>query len=162
MNPQLTSVKSKSKLCYERRSVGRSVLVSRWGLRPDFYCCQTVAGLLMCGALSDEKMGLPFTITAGPRQLSNSWVRVPRDSWPNFTDLDSRLPQPGGLGSRIYFPQEQDGPVIHPGTGFHFRGLLRLEGLRWRYSNPPPHAILRQRDFCSVNCLHDNSSTRTP
>jgi hypothetical protein len=22
-----------------------------WGLRPDFYCCQTVAGLLMWGAL---------------------------------------------------------------------------------------------------------------
>jgi hypothetical protein len=27
-----------------------------------FYYCQTVAGLLMWGALSDEKMGLPFTI----------------------------------------------------------------------------------------------------
>jgi hypothetical protein len=28
-----------------------------------------------------------------------------------------RLPQPGGPGSRIYIPQEQGGPVIHPGTG---------------------------------------------
>jgi hypothetical protein len=33
-----------------------------WGLRPDFYCCQTIAGLLMWGALSDEKTGLSFTM----------------------------------------------------------------------------------------------------
>jgi hypothetical protein len=33
-----------------------------WGLRPDFYYCQTVAGLLMWGALSDERMGLSFAI----------------------------------------------------------------------------------------------------
>jgi hypothetical protein len=29
-----------------------------WGLRPDFHYCQTVAGLLMWGALSDERMDL--------------------------------------------------------------------------------------------------------
>jgi hypothetical protein len=38
-----------------------------WGLRPDFYYCQTVAGLLMWGALSDERTSLSFTIPAGPR-----------------------------------------------------------------------------------------------
>jgi hypothetical protein len=27
-----------------------------WGLRPDFYCCQTVASVLMWDALSDERM----------------------------------------------------------------------------------------------------------
>jgi hypothetical protein len=37
-----------------------------WGLRRDFYYCQTVACLLMWGALSDERTGLPFTIAAGP------------------------------------------------------------------------------------------------
>jgi hypothetical protein len=31
-----------------------------WGLRPDLYYCQTVAGLLMWGALSDERTGLSF------------------------------------------------------------------------------------------------------
>jgi hypothetical protein len=35
-----------------------------------------------------------------------------------------------------------------PGTGFPFRRLLQLAGLRWRYSNPPPqgeyHHSLRQ------------------
>jgi hypothetical protein len=56
--------KSKSKLCYDQRSVGQSVLVST--LRPDFYYCQTVMGLLMWGTLSDKRTGLPFTIGAGP------------------------------------------------------------------------------------------------
>jgi hypothetical protein len=86
----------------------------------------------MWGALSDERTGLLFTIAAGPRQRSHSQVRVPRDSWPYFTVSDSRLPQPGGPGPRIYIPQEQEGPVIPPGTMFHFRRLLRLAGQRWR------------------------------
>jgi hypothetical protein len=63
-----------------------------WGLRPDFYYCQTIAGLLMWGALSDERMDLSFTIAAGPRQRSHSQVRVPWDSRPYFTVSDSRLP----------------------------------------------------------------------
>jgi hypothetical protein len=41
-----------------------------WGLRPDFYYCQTVAGLSLWGALCEERMGLPFTVAAGPRQCS--------------------------------------------------------------------------------------------
>jgi hypothetical protein len=32
-----------------------------WGLRPDLYYCQTVAGLLMYGALSEERTGLSFS-----------------------------------------------------------------------------------------------------
>jgi hypothetical protein len=67
-----------SKLCYDRQSVGQSVLVSstHLGLTTRFYYCQTIAGLLMWGALSDERTGLPFTNAAGPRQRSHSWVRV--------------------------------------------------------------------------------------
>jgi hypothetical protein len=38
-------------------------------------------------------------------------------------------------GPRIYIPQEKGGPVITPGAGIPFRRLLRLVGLRWRYSN---------------------------
>jgi hypothetical protein len=38
---------------------------------------------------------------------------------------------------RVYIPQEQGDPVIPPGTGFPFCRLS--QGLRWRYSNPPPH-----------------------
>jgi hypothetical protein len=63
-----------------------------WGLRPDFYYCQTVAGLLMWGALWDERTGLSFTIAAGPRQRSHSRVWVTSDSRPYSFASDSRLP----------------------------------------------------------------------
>jgi hypothetical protein len=48
-----------------------------WGLRPDLYYCLTVVGLLILGALSDERTGLSFTIAVGPRQCSHFRVRVP-------------------------------------------------------------------------------------
>jgi hypothetical protein len=51
-----------------------------WGLRPDFCYCPTIAGLLMWDALSDERTGLSFAISAGPRNRSHSRVRVPWDS----------------------------------------------------------------------------------
>jgi hypothetical protein len=77
---------SKSKLCYDRRSVDQSVLVSSstWGPTPDFCYCQAVAVLLTWNPLSDYRMGLSFTISAGPRQDSHSRIRVFRDSWPYF------------------------------------------------------------------------------
>jgi hypothetical protein len=43
-----------------------------WGLQPDLYYCQTVAGLLMWDALSDGRTGLSFTVAAVPRQRSHS------------------------------------------------------------------------------------------
>jgi hypothetical protein len=85
-----------------------------WGLRADFHYWETVAVLLMRGALSDERTGLSFIIAADPRQLSHSRVRVPWDSRPYFTVSDLRL---------------------------LFRRLLILAGIRWRYSTPPPHGI---------------------
>jgi hypothetical protein len=99
--------------------------------RADLHYCQTFAGLLMWGALSDERTGLSFTIAAGHRQRSHSRVRVSRDSQTYSTILDSRLPQPGGPGVSIYIPQDHGVPVIPPGTGFPFCRLLRLARLRW-------------------------------
>jgi hypothetical protein len=118
-----------------------------WGSRPDLYYCQTVASFLMWDALSDERTGLALTIAAGSRQHSHFWVRVPQDSWKYFTVSDSRLPQPRGPCPCIYIPQVQGGQVIAPGTGFPFRRLLRLAGLRWRVSNPPPRQVSR-----GINC----------
>jgi hypothetical protein len=77
----------KSMLFYGRLSVGQSVLVS--SPRPDFCCCQKVAGLPIWGALSGERTGLPFTIAAGSSQRNHSRVRVPPDSWPYFTVSDN-------------------------------------------------------------------------
>jgi hypothetical protein len=62
-----------------------------WGLRPDFYYCQRITGLLMWRSLSDERMGLSFTIAAGSRQRSHFRVRVPWESRPYFTVSDLRL-----------------------------------------------------------------------
>jgi hypothetical protein len=80
--------------------------------------------------LSDERMGLFFTMPADRRQDSHSRIRVPQDSRPYFAISDSRLPQPGGPGSRIYIPNEEGGPVIPPGTGFHFLPLPRLNSFK--------------------------------
>jgi hypothetical protein len=66
----------------------------------------------MWGALFDERTGLSFTVVAGPRRRSHFRVRVPWNSRPYFTVSDSRL---------------------------IFRRLLRLAGLRRRYSTPSPH-----------------------
>jgi hypothetical protein len=63
-----------------------------WGLQPDLYYCLTVAGLLIWGALSDERTGLSFTIAAGPHQRSLPRVPVPWESRPYFTVSDLRLP----------------------------------------------------------------------
>jgi hypothetical protein len=80
-----------------------------WGERPDIYYCQRAAGLLMWGALSDERTGLLFTTAAGIRRYSHSRVPVLRDS-------DERLHQLGGPGSLIYeyITKQHGGPLISP------------------------------------------------
>jgi hypothetical protein len=102
-----------------------------WDLRPDFYYCQTIAGLLMWGALSDERTGLSFTIAPGPCQCWHFRIRLPLDSWPYFTVSDSRL--------------------------HIFCRLLWLAGLRWRYSTPPPHGIVRLWESYETQIIYKNS-----
>jgi hypothetical protein len=62
--------RTKVKLCYYRRSFGRSLLVSSiiLGTIADLCYCQTLAGLLMWSALSDERTDLSLSISTGPRQ----------------------------------------------------------------------------------------------
>jgi hypothetical protein len=60
-------------------------------------------------------------------------------------------PQPGGPGPRIYIPQEQGGPVTPLGTRFPFCCLLRLAGLRWRYSNLLPHGCFEENHEIVTN-----------
>jgi hypothetical protein len=117
----------------------------------------------MWGDLSDERTNLPFVIAAGSRQRSHSWVRVPWDSWPYFTVSNSRLPEPGGPSPRIYIPQEQGDPVIPPDTGLPSRRLLRLTGLQWRYSNPPPPLNRsRNRSLLPATSRHSHTWHRAP
>jgi hypothetical protein len=111
---KLWQFKSKSKFCYDRRLVEPPS-----GAQYQIFLL-SVAGLLMWVTVSEERTGLSFTIAAGSRQRSHSRARVPLDSWSYFTVWDSRLSQPGGLGPRIYTPQEQGGPVIPQALGSLF------------------------------------------
>jgi hypothetical protein len=134
----LLQAKSKSKLCYDRWSVGQSVLVSspHVGLTTRFLLLSDSCGFCWCGAFSLTRERA-CCLQLLPALARHSQVRVRGDSWSYFSVSDSRLPQPGGPGPCIYILQEQCGPVITPDTGFPFR-RLRLAGVRCRYSNPPP------------------------
>jgi hypothetical protein len=94
----------------------------------------------MWGDLFDETTGLLFTIAAGPRQRSNFWVRVPHDSWLYFTLSDLRFFQPGGEFPVFIPPRNTVARLCSPALS-SFRRLLRLTGLRWRYSNAPPRGL---------------------
>jgi hypothetical protein len=91
----------------------------------------------MWSALSDEKSGLYFSVFAGHRQRSLSQIWVPRDSEHNLLSIFLRLPQPGGPGSCIYFPQEQGSPVIPPGIGLLNQSLWNLLFIS-RHLSPSP------------------------
>jgi hypothetical protein len=121
------------------QSVSFGVKHPTWA-KDQIFISQTVAGLLMWGALSDKKTGLSLTVVADPRQRSHSRIRFPRDLWPYFTVSDSRAPNLEGQVPIFVSPRNRVTRLYpHPDTGFPFRRLLRLAGLRWRYSNPTPH-----------------------
>jgi hypothetical protein len=132
-------VRLRVRIIYDWRFTDNQFVLVPSPLRPTTSIFSTESFRLqsLCYILSSERLSLSFTIATGPRKSSNSRVRVPRDSWPYFTCIlsDSRLPQAGGPGPRIYFTQEQAGPVILPGTGFPFHRLLWPAGLGWRYSS---------------------------
>jgi hypothetical protein len=95
-------IKGQSQSRYDRRqSVSLSLFLALiWGPWPGFCYCQTVEGLLMWSALSDEKTGMKFIIASSPRQRSHLWVRVPQDSWPYITvsiwdswNLEGQVPE---------------------------------------------------------------------
>jgi hypothetical protein len=55
-----------------------------------------------------------------------------------FYCLRMETPPAWRARSTYLYPQEQGGPVTPPCTVFPFHRLLRLAGLRWSFSNPPP------------------------
>jgi hypothetical protein len=124
--PQLPASNSSSSLTNRNSSQSQSYVTTDsqlaslswcqspiWAPRPDFYYCQTVAGLLMWGAISDERMGLSFTVASGLHQHSHSRVWVLWDAWLYFTVSDLRPPTwrvrsaylyPPGTGWPSYTP----------------------------------------------------------
>jgi hypothetical protein len=123
------------KLIYDRRSVGQSLFVSDSHLEPmtRFFFCVTLrvswcrgSSLTRgwaCNLLIHLLLGLAKAVTLGSKT---------RRTHGHILLSDMRLPQPGGPGPRIYFPQEQVSPVMPPDTGLPFRRLLRLTGIQTR------------------------------
>jgi tryptophan-rich sensory protein len=64
LNRTLEANQNQTQLCYNRRSVGQSVLVlsTHLGLKTRIYFCVKFAGLLMWEAFSHERTGLSFTM----------------------------------------------------------------------------------------------------
>jgi hypothetical protein len=109
-----------------------------WGPWSDSYQREAVLGLLMWGAIPDERTGLQFTNAAEASQHSHSLFRIQQVSWPYFTVWDLKLSQPGVSGPRIYIPKEQVGLVIPPGTGCRLLSTkylftTSLRGSRWKH-----------------------------
>jgi hypothetical protein len=97
------------------------------------------------------------------RQRNHYQVRVPWDSWPHFNVSDSRIPQPGGSGSRIC-PPETVWSIHNPRHWVPFSSPPTTRGLQWRYSAPPPHGFFSVGVFIiylwggpyQKHCLHQS------
>jgi hypothetical protein len=101
-------------------------------------------------------MGLSFTIAAGPRHRRHSQVRVPQESWPHVTVWDSRLPQAGGWGPRIYIPQDRVSQLYPQPRGYLFIAFCTTYRATWRYSTPPPRGVL-EPTHASQSQSHDTT-----
>jgi hypothetical protein len=115
----LTPIKSKSKLYYDWQSVSQSILVSGTQLVPMTNSSSLsnflyiVVDLLLWDALSDERIGMWFTVATGSYQCTLSHVQLLWDTWQYFTVSNIILPWCGGPISCIYFPQKQ-GTQLYP------------------------------------------------
>jgi hypothetical protein len=97
------------KVILDRWSVGQSVLVSgHHQARNQFFFLLdifwTVAGLLFCGALSDERTGLQFPVDAGTCQRSLSRISVQFFENPHTWRARSPYSYPSGTGWPSYTP----------------------------------------------------------
>jgi hypothetical protein len=72
--------------------------------------------------------GLSFTIAVGPRQRSHFQVRVPQDSWPNFTVSDSRLSNLEGQVPVFVFPRNRVAQLYPQAMGSLFVASYGSQG----------------------------------
>jgi hypothetical protein len=105
-------------LCYDRLSVGQSVLeeTNHLGFTTRFVLLSDSCGFVeMRSSLWREDRSITYNCC-----------------W--FSTVQSFSgPSPVGLATIFYSPQIRD---------FPFRRFLRLAGSRWRYSTPPPHGTI--------------------
>jgi hypothetical protein len=133
---------SKSKLCHDWRLVSQSASVSiPSGAQNQIFI--TVRQMRVCWC------GVPFLTGDGSVVCNCCW---------SSTAQSLSGPSPRRTHDHILLSQIRDSPnledqvpvftpktgwpsYIHPGTGSSFRRIVRLAGLRWRYSNPDPHGV---------------------
>jgi hypothetical protein len=124
---------SKSNLFYDWRSISQYVLglVTRCYFLSEGFRLK-VAVLFLWGALSDERTGLQFAVQSpiGPRR-AEPLTKLYSLIW-DSPNLEGQVP--------VFISPRNRAAQLYP-----LRRLLRLAGLRWRYSNPPPHG------FCFVS-----------
>jgi hypothetical protein len=130
-----SEVKSKSKLCYDRRSVGQSILVSSTHL-----ALQTRSILLSdsCGFLD---VGRFLWLENGSAVYNCCWSSPeqsllglsPAGLVAIFYGLRFETPLTWRASSPYLYAPGTGRPSYAPGTGCPFRRLLQLAGLRWRY-----------------------------
>jgi hypothetical protein len=138
-------IKSKSKLLYDWQSVSQSVSMSwyrapLWDLLLDIISCRNVAVRNLRSCI----YGAP-SLTRGRvcnLQHDHSMARVAQNPKPYFT-VSSETPPTWKARFSYLYPPGTGWPSYTPGQWVPFMSslktrLLRLAGLRWRYSNPPP------------------------
>jgi hypothetical protein len=146
---------SEVKLIYDRQSVGQSVLVSgaHLGSATNFsfpwYFLQTVAGLFFfCSALSDERTGLQSTVELFlglPRAVTlRSKSRRTHD---HILLSRLRLPNLEGQVPVYISPRNRVAQLYLGALGSVFVASYDSQGLRWRYSNPPPHGYVLEENW---------------
>jgi hypothetical protein len=115
--------KMKLKLIYDRQSVGQSVLVPGTHLEPvtNFFSLlkiffrQLQVCYFVAPSLTTGRVCNLLYIASGACQSGHSWIEVPQNSRPYFT--------------------------VSSETVSLFVASYDSQGLRWRYSKPPPHGV---------------------
>jgi hypothetical protein len=137
---QLSLIQVKAKVTL-RLTVSRPVFswcqAPTWGPRPDFYysqlpVCWRRETSLRRGRVCRLQLLLAFASAV----ILGSGAHGTRDHILLSQNRDS--PKLEDEFPVFISPRNRMTQLYPPGTEFHFRRLLQLAGLRWKYSNPPP------------------------
>jgi hypothetical protein len=131
-----------------------------WGTRPDFYYCKIVASVLMWGILSEERTVIYNYCWSSPAQSFSG--PSPGRLMTKFYCLRFESPSTLRVRSPYLYAAGTGWHKYTKDTGFPFRRLLRIAGLRWRYSNPSPHRSQSQNYFATGGLPPISPSWRQP